>query len=78
MPQNPKTSHPSNSNSNPGRAGPNSMPKSYAHALSGSENNNNNISVIETLLSKFFLNFTAIINPRMSLLSTVLNKINLP
>ncbi|CAI6355835.1 unnamed protein product [Macrosiphum euphorbiae] len=75
MPQDPKTSHPSNSNSNPGL---NSMPKSYANALSGSENNYNNVSVIETLLSKFFLNFTAIINPLMSLLSTVLNKINLP
>ncbi|KAF0759441.1 Uncharacterized protein FWK35_00013313 [Aphis craccivora] len=75
MPQKLKPSYPSNTNSNPN---PNSKPKSYAHVLSGSENNNINISDIETLLSKFFLNFTAIINPLISLLSTALNKINLP
>jgi hypothetical protein len=62
----------------PSNPNPDSKPTSYAHTLSGSVNNNNNVSVIETLLLKFFLNFNSSINPLICLLTTVLNKINLP
>jgi hypothetical protein len=75
IPQKPKNSYPSNSNSNPN---PDSKPTSYAHVLYGSDNNNNNVSVIETLISKFFLIFSPIINPLICLLTTIINKINLP
>lgn len=55
IPQKSKTSYLLSTNFNS-----NLMPTSYAHALSGSENNHNNVFIIE-ILSKFFLNFTSII-----------------